>query len=256
MEFVKELINQIQSIGIHFNLDLIGDPKTGGFLNQVREFESGEGIASWIILREMGLPCSRLNNANYQGQYSDDVSTIIFEDYFFHNRISYLFQELNRISKGAFTFEVVDEFEPLYDLGHNNTVQGFWKELDNQKGKVEYNCKYVIMGKPLDFKYEFFNRRRTYLNSEFVDELLSRISDELEVLNIHCLEPEEFITFIVCKEEVKNKLKADLGVNFIEKEVSIHQAKEPIKLIQELESQQPEPDVRKIEKKKWWEFWK
>jgi hypothetical protein len=254
MENVKEIISSLTENGINFNMKLIGDVKTGGFLKQVGEFESEEGIANWIILREMGTNCTWLNNINHKERYSDDISTINFGDYFFNNKISSLFQELSRITKGSFEFEVINEFEPIYDPNHNIIEQEFWNELDRLKGNFEYICKYVIMGREIEIKYEFHKREWTSLNPNFINELLSTLQNDLANLNVNCLEPEEFITFIVCDEKTKNKLKIDLGVSFHEKKLPTHQEEESIKNIQELENE--EPEIREIEKKKWWKFWK
>jgi hypothetical protein len=254
METVKEIISKIKKIGIDFDMKLIGDVKTGGFLKQVDEFESRNGIANWIILREMGTICAWLNNTKHQERYSNDISTINFGDYFFYNKISSIFQELNRITKGSFEFEVIDEFEPIYDSNHTKIEQEFWNEVDRLKGNFEYICKYVVMGRKTEINYEFQKREWTSLNPKFINELLSMLQDDLACLNVNCLEPEEFIAFIMCDENAKNKLKIDLGVSFHEKTLPTYQEDESIKNIQELKNE--EPAIREIEKKKWWEFWK
>jgi hypothetical protein len=213
METAKEIISKIMEIGIDFDMKLIGDEKTGGFLKQINEYESGDGIANWIILREMGTFCFWLNNTTHQEKYSNDVTTIIFEQYFLYNKISYLFEELNRITRGLFEFEVVDEFKPIYDSNSEVIKQDFWDNLDSLQGNSEYICKYVIMGKKTEIRYKFNKWSWTSLNPDFIEELLSIIEKDLLKLNVNCLEPEEFITFIVCNENAKSQLKMDLGIH-------------------------------------------
>jgi len=214
MKTIQEFINKITEIGIDFNQALIGDRATGGFVRQFAEFEHGEEVKGWIALREMGTVCAWLNKATHQERYSKDVSTIIYGDYFFYNRISFIFQELNRITKGAFTFEVIDEFDPIFDANQNKNGQDFWDNSDRLKGAFAYNCKYILMGRTVELKYKFSHRDWTSLDAIFISQLLTEIHKELEALNVTYLDPVEFLTFIVADKEVKSRLKADLRVDF------------------------------------------
>lgn len=218
METVKEIISKIKDIGIDFDMKLIGDVKTGGFLQQINEYADEGRIANWLILREMGMFCSTwLDNKKHQKRYSADVSTIVYEQYFLYNKISYLFEELNRITRGSFKYKVVDEFQPIYNSNNEVIKQDFWDNLDSLQENSKYICKYLIMGKETELPYKFEKWSWTSLNYEFIVELLSIIEKDLAALNVNCLEPEEFITFIACNENAKSQLKMDLGIHFYEK---------------------------------------
>ncbi|MCI5081234.1 MAG: hypothetical protein MRY78_06080 [Saprospiraceae bacterium] len=254
METIKEVLSKIKQIGIDFDMKLIGDVRTGGFLRQINEYDFEGEKSNWLVLREMGTFCTRLDNKEYQKRYSDDVSTIIFEQYFLYNKISYLFEELNRITKGSFKYEVIDEFQPIYNSNNEVIKQEFWANLDRLKGNSEYICKYLIMGKKTEILYKFEKWSWTSLNPDFIVELLSIIEKDLVELNINCLVPEEFITFVLCNESAKSQLKMDLGIHFYEKKMRTSQEEGIIRNIQELEDKKPE--IQKNENKKWWEFWK
>lgn len=257
MEDLKDRILQITKCGIDFKSHLIGDLPTGGFLKEVKMYASStEDVENWIIIREMGHQCSWLNNASYieRERYSNDVSTIIFEQYFLYNSISFLFQEIQRITKGVFKYEVIDEFYAIYDSNNNRIDENFWKRLDELKGDSEYICKYKIMDRYIELKYRFCNYDWTDLDYDFVSTLIQSMQPELAALHVHCLVPEEFITFVSCNDDTKSRLENEFGIHFMDFKPSTAEANKPeddhIATIPEILPTHEE------EAKKWWEFWK
>lgn len=275
MQNIKDKLLQIANWGIDLKHHLIGDPKTGGLLKEVQSYTDEDTTENWIILREMGNQCHWFNKSVYTDRenYSDDVSTILYEDYFFYNTISYFFQELQRITKGAFTYEVIDEFLPIYDADNNTIENGFWNKLDELKGNFKYTCKYRIRDRYLELDYQFLNYSWTYLNPAFVDTLVELLQLELTALNVSILPPEEFITFVVCNTETKNKLQHEMGIQFksfelpsfnaasSKEEHHLHESEDStptndhtINKNETIASQAP--SEQELEPKKWWQFWK
>ncbi len=75
----------------------------------------------YLVLRELGsktyLPIDKVDE-----QLSDDISTIVFENYFAESKdqtISYILREIQRISKGNFTSAVLNE--TVYDEDGDQT---------------------------------------------------------------------------------------------------------------------------------------
>jgi hypothetical protein len=208
MEGIEQQIFKICEEGIKSNCIVEGDSISKIFLSNIKEFEDENGVKNWIILKEMGGFC----NWETKERNAKNVSTIIYEDYFFYFKISTIFSEISRITNKQFTFEIIDEFGSTYNNINESINQSFWKRLDIENGDANYKCKYKIMGEEVSLTYHFFKPNWTTLNPEFVTELLMKLEEIFDKHQISYLPPEEFLTLLVVNNDSKMKLKKDLNI--------------------------------------------
>lgn len=201
---LQEKILELRTLGFDFDAELLGDNKNG-LINELKSYaEEGGEVDLWIIIREMGYPSIWFNGkpVDKNRRYSKNISTIIYEDYFLMNPLSYIFEELKRITNGKFEYEVIKEF------GMTEGDQVFWERLDEKQGKDYFDCEYIIGGKPFNIRYDFSKGNWIDLNSEFLTVFIDDNFDYLNSLNINYLEPEEFITFFCINKENQRLLKS------------------------------------------------
>ena len=86
-----------------------------------------ENYPLWLIIREMGN--QTIVDKKLQ-RFSQNVSTIVFEDFFFNNRLSRILFELQQVSNGAIRYQVIDEFDALYDSDGTIINRSFWEKIN------------------------------------------------------------------------------------------------------------------------------
>lgn len=239
---LQEKILELQELGFDVDVDLLGDDKNG-LVNELKSYsdENGE-IDMWLIIRALGSSHVWFDGNTINKRYSKNISTIIYEQYFIENPLSYIFEELKRITGGQFEYEVINEF------GTTENDAKFWKILDEKQGDDHFDCEYIIGGKTVNIRYDFFNPNWIYLEPEFLTMFIKSNIDYLQSLNINYLEPEEFITFFCINKENQRLLKNKPNV-FINNELSFEVAQQN-RNQNDTTINQPQPT------KGWWEFWK
>jgi hypothetical protein len=241
---LQEKILELQKLGFDFDTELFGDDKNG-LVNSLKDYTNEDGdVDMWLIIRELGASFVWFNGKSIGNnkRYSKNTSTIIYEQYFLSNPISYIFEELKRITNGRFEYEVISEF------GTTESDIIFWKHLDEKKGHDYFDCEYKIGGKPVKVQYNFFEPDWTYLEPDFINNFIKNNFDYLKSLDVNILEPEEFITFFCINKESQRRLKKEHSV-FINNDLSFATAHQNNNQVYEEVNQNKST-------KGWWEFWK
>lgn len=200
------------SLGFDYNL------KNGrnwliSYLESYHDIED-ENYPLWLIIREMGN--QTMIDKKLQ-RFSQNISTIVYEDFFFNNKLSRILSELQQISKGAISYRVIDEFDALYNSDGTLTSVDFWERTNQPNGISSYKCKYEICGQPFEFDYHFYEPRSTYLNPEFLTELCAKLDEIIFENNINYFS-EEFITFFQLSQRAQEKLNEEPSI-FLNKDL-------------------------------------
>ena len=207
---IIDLIN----LGIDFNWEFLGDEKSG-LLCGLRGNSIDNDSEYWIVLREMGRKFRfRTDNTFRSAPYSKNVSTIIYEDYLRDNKLSYIFEEFNRITNGKINFQVIDEFNPLQDATGKENDPEFWNYSEYVKGNINYLCKYLINGKFLEIEYCFSGVPTYHLNGDFIIRLIKALKDIFLENDISFVYPDMFITFFICDKQFRPNMGEYLGTYF------------------------------------------
>lgn len=194
MNPIHNKIDHLISLGLNFDIDKGKDWLIAN-LEEYHDLDD-ENYPLWLIVREMGNTSIVDKDLN---EFSSNVSTFLFEDFFFYNKLSSIFSELNRISNEAITYKVIKEFGPLYNTKHSRSTETIWDKHNeslpgNAEKMPEVTCIYEICGHEYKFDYNFFKGEPTVLNSEFIDQLSSKLEDLFIKANINFYS-EDFITF-------------------------------------------------------------
>jgi hypothetical protein len=186
------------------------------YLEDYHDIED-ENYPLWLIIREMGN--QTLVDENLQ-RFSQNISTIVYGDFFFNNKLSKILFELQQITNGAISYQVIDEFDSLYNPDGTLTSGDFWEKINKSNGISSYKCKYEICEQPFEFDYHFYDPVSTYLNPEFVDVFCEKLDNIIFENNINYFS-EEFITFFQLPQKAQEKLNEDpsafLNKNLIKK---------------------------------------
>jgi hypothetical protein len=240
---LKEKILELQELGFDFDADLLGDDKNG-LVNELKSYSDEVGeIDLWLIIREFGNSCFWLDGKPIinDRRYSKNTSTIIYEQYFLNYSLSYVFEELKRITNGKFEYEVIKEF------GTTENDKEFWKHLDEKQGDDHFDCEYIIGKKPVNIRYNFFKPDWTYLEPNFLTMFIKNNLDYIKSLNVNYLEPEEFMTFFCINKENQRLLKNKPSI-FINNDLSFEQ-------VQQKNNQIDTSVTQSQTVKRWWKFW-
>ena len=197
MNHIDTKIEYLQSLGINFNLSE-GREWLLSNLEQYHNIDDKD-YPLWLILREFG---NTFIVSSSHKAFSNNTSTIIFEDFFLYNKLSRILSELQRISNGAISYKVIHEFEPVYNTDHSRSSESIWGEY---KSTSPIKCTYEICGQIMAFDYNFLDGQPTILNSEFVDQLCSKLDVVFLDNNINYLY-EESITFFRTSQENQETL--------------------------------------------------
>lgn len=101
--------------------------------------ESEEFPEFWLIIRELG---GETYKSGQPINLSDNISTIVYEDFIYNFPISHILKQLERISNGLFKYTVVQEFsaEPSY-----------FENVDASK-----TLEYIINENSVTYNYELY----------------------------------------------------------------------------------------------------
>lgn len=204
---IQHKIDYLISLGFDYNLNHGGEWLIS-YLEQYHVIDN-ENYPLWLIIREMGNTTIVDKDLKH---FSKNISTIGYEDFFFYHRISDILLELNRISNGAITFKVIDEFEPVFNYDNTINNHDFKDVINMPNGITMYNCKYEICGQLFDFDYHFTTFESTVLNPDFLDELLSKLDHIFLENNINYFS-EEFITFFQLPQHSQEALIETVFLN-------------------------------------------
>lgn len=240
---LQAMIRELEALGFDFDPELLGDDKNGLINNLKDYYSTDEDIDWWLLIRELGVSYVRLDGKSVgpNRRYSKNTSSVLFEQYFLSEPLSYIFEELKRITNGNFDYEVIREF------GSTEKDEVFWKQLDEIRGAGHFDCEYIIGGKPVNIRYDFSKHDWTDLNPKFLTNFINEHFDYLKSLNINYLLPEDFITFFCIKKAHQRLLTTKPNI-FINEDLSFEQ-------IQEGNQTDTSPgQPQKV--KSWWAFWK
>ena len=204
---IDQKIDYLISLGFDYNLNDGGEWLIS-YLEQNHDIDD-ENFPLWLIIREMGN--TFIVDMNLE-KFGKNISTIRYGDFFFYHRISDILLELHRISSGAITFKVIDEFEPIYNFDNKIINHDFKDVINKPNGITMYNCKYEICGQLFDFEYHFNTYESTVLNPDFVDELCGKLDHLFLENNINYLS-EEFITFFQLPQHSQEALNETVFLN-------------------------------------------
>jgi hypothetical protein len=241
---LQEKILELQALGFDFDTKLLGDEKNG-LAFELKNYSNEVGdIDLWIIIRGLGNPCFWFDGkpVTDNKRYSKNTATIIYDQYFLNNSLSYIFEELKRITNGKFEYQIIKEF------GTTENDKEFWKHTDGEQIKDYFDCEYIIGEKPFKVKYDFFKPDWTYLEPKFLSIFIKSNFDYLKSMDVNYLEPEEFITFFCINKKNQEILKNKPNV-FINTDLIFEQIRQDNHQI-EASVNVPQTD------KRWWEFWK
>lgn len=207
MKQIDNRIDYLISLGFDYNLKS-GHSWLISYLDNYHDIED-ENYPLWLMIREMG---NRTIVDNELQRFSANVSTIVYEDFFFNNKLSGVLAELEHITNGVISYKVLDEFDPLYN--HDGTIANneFWDRIHQPDGVSSYSCRYEICGRSCEFDYPFYDPRPTYLNPEFITELCATLDDLIFDNNVNYFS-EEFITFFQLPQKAQEILSEDHGVS-------------------------------------------
>ena len=203
MNHINHKIDYLISLGFDYNLEE-GENWLISYLEDYHDIED-ENYPLWLIIREMGN--QTIVDKKLQ-RFSQNVSTIVYEDFFFTNKLSNLLSELQQITNGAISYQVIDEFDALYHPDGALTNDGVWERTNQPGGISSYKCKYEICGQAFEFDYLFYDPVSTYLNPEFVTDLCAKLDQIFFENNVNYYS-EEFITFFQLPQEAQEKLNDD-----------------------------------------------
>lgn len=212
MNQINNKIDYLISLGFDYNLKH-GRNWLISYLEAYHDIED-EHYPLWLIIREMGN--QTIVDKKLQ-RFSKDITTIVYEDFFFTNKLSRILSELQQISKGAISYVVIDEFDALYNPDGSLTSDGFWERTNQPNGISLYKCKYEICGQPFEFDYHFYEPRSTYLNPEFLTDLCAKLDEIIFENNINYFS-EEFITFFQLPQKAQEKLNEESSI-FLNKDL-------------------------------------
>jgi hypothetical protein len=208
----KAKILDLMNLGIDFNWEFLGDKETG-LLSDLQGNSSDNNFEYWLILREMGgqFYFWTTNRTLQSVPYSKNVSTIVYEDFLSGYKLSKLFEELKRITNTKIDFQVIDEFNSVYDAKGKEHDPEFWNHSEYIKGEKNYLCKYIVNGKYLEIEYSFMDFSPQYLNGNFIICLIKALQELLSENNVSFIYPEEFATFFICNKQFRPKMREYLG---------------------------------------------
>lgn len=199
MDYMKDrrfvdAINEAKSFGIHVN-----DSRLDALLSELNLYIDDEDpeIPLWLLIRELGGEWTdyKLDNPTFDF-YSNDVATIILEEYFrnYDAGVSHIFNELKRISKQKIEIAIIEETE--YSEGGDEVTVKYMvaDKVHRQKMMDDFgdstifnedvedilqNIKPIGDGKVIYFDDEFF----TFVNTDNT-ELMEKLSKDFKVKRI------------------------------------------------------------------------
>jgi hypothetical protein len=161
----KKFLNAIESLkkyGINVNPN--GINRLYETLKLYQQDRDNPEYPLYLVLRELGgktyLPIDNIDE-----QLSDDISTIVFENYFAESKdqtISHILREIQRISRHSFTCNVLDE--TIYDE-------------DSEQTSV--TIQFAVLDKTLELTHEDEYGDGSLLEGFLSDKLLPALKDSI-----------------------------------------------------------------------------